>query len=498
MSLIKLRDYQDKLISDIRYSLPKNKRIIAQATTGAGKTVVFAHIAKMAMQKNSNILIVCHRTEVVTQNAKECENVGVKTTIISPKTKKTPTTKCSSAMAQTLLRRTEKKEWAEYLKTIDILIIDEAHDCSSNFLFEHIKPECFVIGFTATPVRYGNQRQLGYDYNDIVTGPSTQLLIDKGFLCKCRLFSLDAPKMDDVEYDYGRGDYSLSQMAQKFKSKPRYVGTVDNWERIAKGTKTIVFCCSSEQTIEITKEFNARGYNARYLLSGNFDEDEEYSGERQKTLEDFADNKFDILVNLGILTAGFNQKDIKTCVLCYSTTSITKYLQSIGRASRPHPSKNGEFLLLDMGANFERLGRYEDDRKWYLFHNTGKGGGPAPVKECPTDKKGCGRLLPIQVQDCPFCGYHFPTKQEEYQVELQEILAKNEEGPDTIEKYAARKKLQGWSNPRILASLCAKNPNSQKDVFMKAIKVLNTNHGAKITPQYWHFFSKNILHKSKK
>jgi len=468
-----------------------------QAPTGAGKSLIIGEMARLCSLKGSKVLVVAHRTEIVNQNAEAIEERETRCSIISPKTRSIPTTSVSSAMAQTLLRRIEKEDWASYIASVDMLIIDEAHDSSANFLFDHISKDCYVIGFTATPVRYGNQRQLGYDYNDIVLGPQVQELINLGFLCKCRLFSLDAPKMDDVDFDYGRGDYSLTQMANKFKSKARYTGTVDNWERIAKGTKTIVFCCSSEQTIEITKEFVKRGYRAKYCLSGSFDEDAEYSGERKEIIDAFARNEFDILVNLGILVAGFNEKSVKTCVLCYSTISITKFLQSIGRASRPHPSKNGEFLLLDMGANFEKLGRYEDDRKWYLFHNTGKGGGPAPVKECDIEKGGCGRILPIQVQDCPFCGYHFPTRQEEYEVELQEIVAKSHSGPETIQQYAARKKLEGWSNPRILASLCAKNPHNQKEVFMKAIEVLNTNHGAKITPAYWFFFKKNILSKKK-
>ena len=468
-----------------------------QAPTGAGKSLIIGEITRLCSLKGSKVLVVAHRTEIVNQNAEAIEERETPCSVISPKTRATPTTSASSGMAQTLLRRVEKEEWASYIASIDMLIIDEAHDSSANFLFDHISKDCYVVGFTATPVRYGNQRQLGYDYNDIVLGPQVQELINLGFLCKCRLFSLDAPKMDDVDFDYGRGDYSLTQMANKFKSKARYTGTVDNWERLAKGTKTIVFCCSSEQTIEITKEFVKRGYRAKYCLSGSFDEDAEYSGERKEIIDAFARNEFDILVNLGILVAGFNEKSVKTCVLCYSTISVTKYLQSIGRASRPHPSKNGEFLLLDMGANFEKLGRYEDDRKWYLFHNTGKGGGPAPVRECDIEKGGCGRILPIQVQDCPFCGYHFPTRQEEYEVELQEIVAKPNDGPETIQQYAARKKLEGWSNPRILASLCAKNPHNQKEVFMKAIEVLNTNHGAKITPAYWFFFKKNILSKKK-
>lgn len=490
-----LRPYQSDLINRTRKSLAENRRVIMQAPTGAGKSLIIGEMSRLCSLKGSKVLVVAHRTEIVSQNAEAIEEREVSCSIISPKTKNTPTTLVASAMAQTLQRRVEKEEWKEYMASIDILIIDEAHDSSANFLFDHISPECYVIGFTATPVRYGNQRQLGYDYNDIVLGPQVQDLIDLGFLCRCRLFSLDAPKMDDVDFDYSRGDYSLAQMAQKFKSTTRYIGTVDNWERIAKGTKTIVFGCSSEQVIELTKEFVKRGYRAKYLLSGGFDDDAEYSGERKQTIDAFARDEFDILVNLGIAVAGLNIKSIKTCVLCFSTISITKYLQATGRASRPHPSKNGEFLLLDMGTNFEKLGRYEDNRKWYLFHNTGKGGGPAPVRECPEDKGGCGRLLPIQVQDCPFCGYHFPTKQEEYHVELQEIVARPNNGKETIKQYAARKKLEGWSNNRILASLCVKNPDKKKEVFMEAIDVLNTNHGAKISPKYYYFFCKNILKK---
>lgn len=496
MSKIVLRDYQEKLINDARLSMAKNRRIIVQSTTGSGKTKTFARMVKLSYQKGCRILIVSHRIEIVTQNANACMEEGVPTTIISPKLRKIPDSQVCSAMAQTLLRRVEKEEWVEYLKSINLLIIDEAHDSSSNFLFDYISDKCFALGFTATPVRYGSQRQLGLDYSDIVTGPSVQFLIDRGYLCRCRLFSLDAPKLDDIEYDYGRGDYSLGQMAKKFKSKARYVGAVDNWERIAKGTKTVVFCCSSEQTIDITKEFCSRGYRAKYCLSGSFDDDEEYSGERKKIIDEFSRNEFDILVNLGIATTGLDVPDIKTCILEFSTLSLTKYLQCLGRAARPHPSKNGEFICLDMGANFEKLGRYEQERTWHLWHNASKGGGAPPMKICDPEKGGCGRLVPIQTQDCPFCGYHFPTKQETYNVELQEIISKDT-GEETLEQYVARKKLQGWKNTWILRDICQKNSENPKEAFMRAIEVLRTEHGEKISYQYWYFFKKNILERKK-
>lgn len=469
----------------------KNRHIIIQSMTGSGKTRTFARMVKTAYERGKTVLIASHRIEVINQNAKACEDEGVPVKTITPKTKAIPQAgTVASGMAQTLMRRIEKKEWDDYVRSIDMLIIDEAHDNSCNFLFQHISAKCYVIGFSATPVRYGRQRQLGMDYEDIVNGPSAEFLIGRGYLCRCRLFSLDAPDMSDVMVSSKTGDFFENSMAKRFQARPRYVGVVKNWERIAKGTKTIVFCCSSEQAIGITKEFCMRGYSAKYSLSGSFKEDEEYSDERKEIVRAFSNNEFDILVNVGQMVAGVDVPDIKTCILCYATVSLTKYLQSIGRAARPHPSKNGEFLCLDMGANYERLGRYEDERNWYLWHNVSRGGGPAPTKECP----GCMRLIPVQVSDCPFCGYHFLSHREIYEVELQEILATKKEGKkETDREYVARKKLEGWSNNRILASICKKNANNAKAVFMDVIEILRTEHGDKINPQYWYFFKKNIL-----
>lgn len=502
MSKIILRPYQEDLINNSRKSLAKNKRIITQSPTGSGKTVTLARMAKLAFYKGQKVMIVSHRIEIVNQNAKACRQDGIPVTIISAKLKKLPQDVIvCSAMAQTIKSRLKKPElgYQKLLKEINLLIIDECHDSNANFLFQEISEKCFVVGFSATPVRYGKQRQLGMDYNDIVPGPQVKELIANGSLCRCRHFGLDAPKLDDVEYDPIRGDYVLSQMQKKFESKPQYEGVVNNWERLAKGTKTIVFCCSSVQAIEITKQFCERGYDAKYSLSGSFDDDDTYSAERKKLMQEFKDDKFNILVNVGQMVAGVDVPAIKTCILCYSTISLTKYLQCLGRASRPHPTKEGEFICLDMGSNYERLGMYENDRKWYLWHDTSKGGGPAPVKECPKDNGGCGRLIPIQVSDCPFCGYHFPSTKEIYEVHLQEIVnRKANTEKETIDQYVARKKLEGWKNNWILRDLCQKNPDNQKDVFMQAIKILRDQHGEKINPNYWYMFEKYILEKKKR
>ena len=495
MAEIKLRPYQEKAVSEIREALSRYRRVLFQSPTGSGKGVVVGTIASLSHQKGKRILIVCHRIEIVKQNIKQAERMGIECAMISPKQRNVPTSQAACAMVQTLQRRVQKEEWAEYLKSIDLLMIDEAHIANFSWLFNYISDKCFVVGFSATPCRQGNaQPQLGLEYRALVTGVSIKELIAQGYLCRCKLYSIDAPKLDDVEWDYARGDYALGQMVQKFQSRAKYVGAVDNYERLINGKKTIVFCCSSEQCIEITKAFNERGIKARYLLSSSFDEDSEYSGERAKLLDDFANGEFQVLCNLGCAVAGTDIPSIEACILMYATTSVSKYLQSVGRAARIAPNKNGVFYCLDFGGNYERLGRYEDDRSWGLWHNTSAGGGVAPTKICPQ----CGAMIAVMFQDCPFCSYHYPPKQEVYEAELQEIAERSEGEVETLEQWVARKKLEGKKTNWILVNICINNPDNQKEAFMRAIDVLRTQHGEKLSPQYWYFFKRNILDKVKK
>ena len=487
---MELRKYQSEILAETRQALAKHRHIIVQSPTGSGKGVLIGSMASMSKYK---VLILAHSEEILKQDAGHARKWGIETAEVFAKTRKMPSARCCCMMAQTLRQRLKKEDWAEWFHSFRFIILDECHRAEFDFVFDQPDIEnIFVIGLSASPARYGQMRQLGLDYGAIVIGPQVSELIRDGYLCKCRLFSLDAPSLDDVEWSYGRGDYNLSQMAEKFKSRARYIGAVENYQRICPGEKCLVFCCSSEQTIELTKAFCDAGIDARYCLSGDFDEDEEYSGDRKDVVDAFARGDFPVLVNFGLFTTGIDIPDIKVVMLMFSTTSLVKYLQCLGRASRIAEGKNGEFLCLDFGRNYERLGRYEDRREWGVWHNTGAGGGVPPVKECPQ----CHRLVPVSWTDCQFCGYHWPTQQETYRAELQEIVAKQEE-EETLEQYVARRKLEGWSNNRILVAVCIKNTDNQKEAFMRAIEVLRTKHGANISPKYWWFFKKEILSKVK-
>lgn len=485
---MELRPYQQDAVDEVRVALRSYRHIIFQCPTGGGKGVMLGAIASMCLGRGNTVLILAHSEEIISQDAGHCRKWGANTAVVLSKTRKIPEEPCVCMMAQTARQRVKKEDWLNWFQSFTMVILDECHRAEFDFVFETLPKKTFVVGLSASPARYGSQRQLGLDYDAIVVGPSVKDLIDDGFLCKCRLFSLDAPKMDDVEWSSGRGDYNLGQMAEKFKSQTRYVGAVENYQRICPGEKCLVFCCSSEQTIQLTKAFCEAGIDARYCLSGDFDEDDEYSGERKDIVDAFARGEFPVLVNFGLFTTGLDIPDIKVVMLMFSTTSLVKYLQCLGRASRPAPGKNGEFICMDFGLNFERLGRYEDDREWGVWHKTGAGGGVAPTKICPQ----CQKMIAIQYSDCPFCGYHFPTKQETFRAELQEIVDKRDyERKQTVEEYVAQKKLEGRNTNWILVQVCILNAKEKKAAFQRAAKVLGLN------PKYYYFFSKNILSKVK-
>lgn len=359
----------------------------------------------------------------------------------------------------------DKPEVIEYLKSVDLLIIDEAHVADFDFVHESgIFKDKYCISFTATPKRNGKSRQLGLDYSAIVLGERTEKLIESGYLVPARYFTLDAPDLSKVEVDTKDGDYKSGQMFKAFNSPQRYEGLINEYNKICPSTLALCFCSNQAHAIITCSELNAAGIPAKFLVSGYSKDDDNYdlleshkhlTGKRSDILAQFARKEFLCLVNAGILVAGYDCPQIETIILNLATLSLTKYLQMMGRGSRVSEGKEC-FRVLDMGNNFGRegFGRYEEWRRWSLWHDDRCGSGVVPMKICPTDKKdregksGCGKPIMMTAQVCPFddCRYIFASEVELRTAELSEIIDGKFVFRDmTVEELCAYQELHGYN-----------------------------------------------------
>ena len=210
---LKLRDYQEVGITRLRNALTNHKHVIFSACVSYGKTVIMSFMAKGAVEKGNKVLIVSHRSELMTQTGGTLERVGIQAEYISPKHRNIPKGLVVSAMAQTLRRRLEKPEWVEWVKSVSLCLIDEAHSSDADYLFESgLLDDKYVVGLTGTPMRSGNQRQLGMNYEEIVETAQIQDMMDRGNITKLRTFTVDAPDLSKVNTDYRTGDFDSRQM----------------------------------------------------------------------------------------------------------------------------------------------------------------------------------------------------------------------------------------------------------------------------------------------
>jgi DNA repair protein RadD len=87
-----------------------------------------------------------------------------------------------------------------------------------------------------------------------------------------------------------------------------------------------------------------------------------YSGmkkaERERILAHFKSGEISVVLNVGILTTGFDMPSLDTVVLGRPTMSLSLYYQMVGRAIRPYPNKVG--WIVDLCGSYRRFGRVED------------------------------------------------------------------------------------------------------------------------------------------
>lgn len=392
--MIKLRPYQIESINQLRRGFAnKNQRQVLCLPTGAGKTVVFSEMVRMAADKNTVTIVLTDRTELFKQTLKSLANVGIAVEEISPQKKTTfMNATIYLAMVETIKRRTDV---IAFLRP-QLIIIDEAHKGNFNRILD-LFPDAKVIGATATP----EGKHFFKYYQSIVQNIDIPELVENGFLVDCKAYQMQD---DFSDLEVKAGEYTDQSLLTHFDKPKLYDGVIDEWRKHADGLKTIVFCVNIKHTINTYYSFIDAGISSEYITSKTTKQD------RERILSAYKSGAFLVLINCGILTTGYDEPSIQCVVMNRATKSLPLFLQCAGRGSRLFPNKE-YFILLDFGMNHDRHGMWNEERNWKLKPPKDKKESVAPVKECGNSE--CGCLVAASARICKYCGYTFPIKESE-------------------------------------------------------------------------------------
>lgn len=433
-----LRDYQqdlyDKTVQALRGGY---RRILVVAPCGAGKSYLFAQMAK---NTNGEVLVLVHRNELKHQHQALMRSLGIE-----------------NVRVQTY--QTENKYLGSHKKP-SLLVVDEAHLSRSNSWARIITHyDTYTVGLTATPIRLDN-RPLGDIYEVLIEGVDTKWLIQNQRLAPYEYY---APlTVDTSEVRVMAGDFVLSDLDKLMNERAIYGDVIGSYQKIAGGERAIAYCVSVEHARRTSDAFNNAGIRAAHLSADT------PSNERGRIMEDFRDGRITVLCNCTLLSEGISIDEVSCVLLLRPTQSVALGVQQMMRSMRYLPGKTAK--ILDFCGNYTRIGLPDDAREYSLDKPIPKrrltdDNGNFYIRSCPE----CFMTF-ATAPVCPFCGAEYPLHPREIQaheeIELQRITeeeaarvaeakkrARIEQGQaKTFEELVALGRKRGYANPAFWAA----------------------------------------------
>lgn len=391
---MKLRDYQQNAVDEIRAAFSLGvRRPLLVAPTGAGKTVIFCHIAQAASALGNRVTILVHRQELVDQTSRALDANGVPHGIIAGGRTDSRAHLVQVASVQTLARRLHKYE------TPQIVIVDEAHHAIAGTwrsVLQHYA-SARVLGVTATPLRLDG-KGLDSVFDKLILGPKVGELIEQGFLSRPQYWS--KPLMDASNARITMGDYVIEDL-NAMLTDAIMGDAVTEYKRRADGLPAIAFCPSVNRAQAVAAAFRSAGY-CWATIDGTLDK-----GVRRELVEMLGDGRLHGLSACEIVSEGFDLPVVTAAILLRPTASLSMHLQQIGRVLRTHATK-ARAIIIDHAGNLHKHGAAEDEREWSLSaRKKKKGKTEAAMKDCPS----CYCCVALGCLICPECGHRFKTEE---------------------------------------------------------------------------------------
>lgn len=355
-----LRPYQADAVASLRDSVARGARApLLVLPTGAGKTVVAAHLIRSAREKNKRVLFLAPRRELVHQTCEKLAQVDVVHGVMMAGERRSFIPDVQVACIPTLHRRAIVDERIE-LPRADLVLVDEAHlsiaKTTRSIVDHYANQGATVIGLTATPCR-SDGAGLGTVYDHLLEGMTVRALTDQGFLVPARYFVGSTADLTGVQVQ--AGDYNQKQLGERVNDVTLIGDVVENWSRLASGRQTFVFSVNISHSMNLCRQFQELGIAAEHL-DGHTPNDE-----RAAILSRLRSGETQVLTNCDVMTYGMDFPPVSCIVLAKPTKSIARYFQMLGRGLRPFPGKE-DCLILDHAGSVEQIGFYDDAMPWSL------------------------------------------------------------------------------------------------------------------------------------
>lgn len=338
-----LRPYQQEALQSVKDNFQKGifKQLIV-LPTGSGKTVIFSHIPQV-IEDSLPMLVLAHRSELLSQATEKILWSNPQFDIQTEKAEEVAdlTGDVIVASVQTLGRSDSKrilKFPKDYFKSI---IVDEAHHASAESyrrILDYFNPK-FLLGVTATPQRSDSIR-LTDVFQEITYYKNIQDLIKEGYLSRIIGYRVKT-NTDISEVETSHGDYTLSQLEDKIDNTERNTLVVKSYLQFASNKKAVVFASGVNHAKHLAASFTQNKIPVRVVVGDTPDE------ERKQILLDFKNGDIKVIVNVGVLTEGFDEPSIDAIIIARPTRSTLLYTQIVGRGTRIFEGKE-HCIIIDI------------------------------------------------------------------------------------------------------------------------------------------------------
>jgi len=405
--MLTLRPYQNRVLTDLWawFEHHGDGDPIVEACVGAGKSVLIAEVCRRVIEAEpaARILMVVHVKELIEQNLAKLLQVwpgapvGVYSASVGQR-------QLGRAITYATIGSVAKR--VHELGQVDLLLIDECHLVSPSeatmyrTLIDSLRrwcPALRVVGWTGTAFRgdgvWLTQQGL---FSHVAARVTMAELLEGGYLAPLTTAPTETRIATD-EVGTSGADYVVSALARASDKAELVAAACAELVRLAADRKKwLVFAVTVEHAQHVCDELRRLGVPCAVVSART------PPAERAATISAFRRGGLRAIVNVAVLTTGFDVPELDCIALLRATMSPVLYVQIAGRGMRTAPGKT-DCLWLDFTDTTGRLGPVDQ-----VKGRAKPVPGDAPFKYCSE----CSSTNAASAALCSSCGHAFPPPKE--------------------------------------------------------------------------------------